>query len=104
MGVYRVAPAGPTCTGDSPLMGLDGPLTAPPGLTTSAVSGRRRQGGSVHQERKSREVAMRCGDMKRHELFHSELVEEPVKTRWMKMMLGPSPSGYHQGAHQIPGA
>lgn len=50
------------------------------------------------------EVAMRCGDMKRHELFHSELVEEPVKTRWMKMMLGPSPSGYHQGAHQIPGA
>lgn len=54
MGVYRVAPAGLTCTGDPPLMGLDGSLTAPPGLTTGAVSGRRRQGGSVHQERKSR--------------------------------------------------
>lgn len=27
------------------------------------------------------EVEMRCGDMKRHDLFHSELVEEPVKTR-----------------------
>ena len=41
------------------------------------------------------EVEMRRGDMKRHDLFHSELVEEPVKTRWMKMMLGPSPSGCH---------
>ena len=41
------------------------------------------------------EVEMRCGDMKRHDLFHSELVEEPVKTRWMKMMPVPSPSGYH---------
>lgn len=24
-----------------------------------------------------------CGDVKEHDLFRSELVEEPVKTRWV---------------------
>eukprot|EP00069_Balaena_mysticetus_P020496 bmy_00504T0 len=35
------------------------------------------------------------------DLFHNELVEEPVKTRWMKTMLGPSPDGCHFKGHTI---
>lgn len=40
---------------------------------------------------------MRCGEVKRCDLFHSELVEEPVETRWMKMTLGPSPNRFFKG-------
>lgn len=33
-------------------------------------------------------VEMRCGDGKRRDLLHSEVVEEPLKTRGKKMTLG----------------
>lgn len=36
---------------------------------------------------------MRCGEVKGPGLSLSEAVDKPVKTRWMKMMLGPSPGG-----------
>lgn len=35
------------------------------------------------------------------DLFHNELVEEPVKTRCVKTMLGPSPDGCHFKGHTI---
>lgn len=42
-----------------------------------------------------------CGDVKRCDLIHSKLVEDPVKTRWMKMTPGPSPNGVIFKEHTI---
>lgn len=39
----------------------------------------------------SAELEVRCGKVKAHGLSHSESVEKLVKTRRMKMTLGPSP-------------